>query len=303
MHIHSFVYFLSVVDHHSFSEAALDLHISQSSLSKHIQSLEDEFGVKLFNRNKHILSLTEAGDLFAKQAELFVKQYNAIIRSMDDYSESGKFGLKIVSVPVLHLYNLSYLIAEFKKTYPYITLQLVETSYTAIFNEMARQNFDLALVRTTAFPNSSNYTFIPLVEDELAVVCNAKHPMASRESVSIHELNTDSIVLLKPGMFDYEAGLKKLNISFDLSRSNTQLYNVFTIAKYLKEENSRQITLLMGGMADMICADGSLKKIALEEHPPFPLAIAARAGESTKSARTFIDFAKAYYSKNNSTGT
>jgi DNA-binding transcriptional LysR family regulator len=215
---------------------------------------------------------------------------------MNDYSESGKFGLKIVSVPVLHLYNLSYLIAEFKKTYPYITLQLVETSYTAIFNEMTRQNFDLALVRTTTFPNSGNYIFIPL-EDELAVVCNAKHPMASRESVSIHELNPDSIVLLKPGMFDYEAGLKKLNISIDLSRNNTQLYNVFTIAEYLKEANSRQITLSISGMADMICADGSLKKITPEEHPPFPLAIAARAGGSTKSARIFIDFAKAYYSK------
>jgi DNA-binding transcriptional LysR family regulator len=297
MHIHSFIYFLSVVDHHSFSEAALDLHISQSSLSKHIQSLENEFGVKLFNRNKHILSLTEAGDVFAKQAELFVNRYNAIRRSMADYSESGKFGLKIISVPALHLYNFSYLIAEFKKAYPYITLQLIEASYTVILNEMTRQNFDLALVRTTVFPNSGNYIFIPLVDDELTVVCNAKHPMANSESVSIHDLNTDDIILLKPGMFDYEAGLKKLNISIDLSRSNTQLYNVFTIAEYLKEENSGYITLLIGGMADMICTDGLLKKITLKEHPPFPLAIAAREKESTKSAKTFIDFAKAYYTK------
>ena len=57
-------YFLSVLEHGSFSEAAEEMYISQSSFSKQIKNLETELGVALFLRSNAKVSLTPAGEIF-----------------------------------------------------------------------------------------------------------------------------------------------------------------------------------------------------------------------------------------------
>lgn len=293
MHIHSLIYFLAVIDYHGFSQAALEQNISQSALSKHIQSLEEEFHVTLFNRNKHTLSLTEAGMVFARHAESFVKDYNTLQNLMDDYSESGKSSLKIISVPVLHMYKTSDLISEFKKQHPQIRLTIMEAPQPTVINEMNRQNVDLAIVRSNWFPHKDTLEFFPLCYDELTLVCNTKHRFAKKRSVAIAEIAGEQLFLLRPGIFDYEIGLKNQGLDVKLGQISVQLHNVFTLAEYLKKENA--VTLLMGAMADVVCEDGSLRKIPFKEHPSFPLAIAARIKERTKATKEFIEFALAFY--------
>ena len=68
MEIRQIQYFLSIVDTGSFSAAADEHYISQSSLSKMIIALEKELTVTLFDRSKRKVSLTEAGEAFLRHA-------------------------------------------------------------------------------------------------------------------------------------------------------------------------------------------------------------------------------------------
>ncbi|MDR1816471.1 MAG: LysR family transcriptional regulator [Clostridiales Family XIII bacterium] len=287
------IYFLAVVDYQSFSQAAFEQNIAQSSLSKHIQGLEDEFHVKLFNRNKHMLSLTEAGTVFAKYAEQLVQEYNTLRNRMDDYAESGKLSLRIISVPVLQMYDMSTLIAQFKNVSPEIRITLIEAPQPTVINEMNRQNVDLAIVRSNLFPKKDHYEIFPLCEDELTMVCNPRHPLAQRDEISIREISDLPLILLRPGIYDYETGLKQLGLEINLDRNAIQLHNIFTLAEYLRDTDS--VTFLMGAMADMICADGTLVKIPFTEHPPFPLAVVARRQGTTRVAKQFVEFALRFY--------
>ena len=62
-------YFITVVDLHSFTEAAEQCFISQSAISQQIKALEKELGVRLFERSKRQFSLTTAGEYFYRHGK------------------------------------------------------------------------------------------------------------------------------------------------------------------------------------------------------------------------------------------
>ena len=65
-------YFITVVDLHSFTEAAEQCFISQSAISQQIKALEKELGVRLFERSKRQFSLTAAGEYFIVMEKCFL---------------------------------------------------------------------------------------------------------------------------------------------------------------------------------------------------------------------------------------
>ena len=67
-------YFITVVDCHSFTEAAEQCFISQSAISQQIKSLEKELGIRLFERNKRQLSLTPAGEYFYRHRKVILDE-------------------------------------------------------------------------------------------------------------------------------------------------------------------------------------------------------------------------------------
>ena len=67
-------YFMSVVDNHSFTEAAEQCYISQSAISQQIKSLENEFGVHLIKRNNRQFSLTPAGEYFYRHGRELIDE-------------------------------------------------------------------------------------------------------------------------------------------------------------------------------------------------------------------------------------
>ena len=78
--------FLAIVKYNHFTLASQELYISQSSISKHIKSLEKELGVELFNRQHRSVRLTEAGEEFYKFASKSMTNYNNILLDMKSFS-------------------------------------------------------------------------------------------------------------------------------------------------------------------------------------------------------------------------
>ena len=87
--------FLILEKTRNFSEAAKILHISQSSLSKHIAALEDEVDVDLFKRLGNTLQLTEAGSVFLDGALILVNDHNSFVERMKDIKARNDAVLEI----------------------------------------------------------------------------------------------------------------------------------------------------------------------------------------------------------------
>lgn len=110
----------------SFSRAAEELCMSQSSLSKHILALERELGVPLLVRNPRSVGLSQAGAQILPLAAQVYELQKKIQVAADKQSSREKTLLSIASIPVMAQYNITGVLAKFQRQHPGVTLEVME---------------------------------------------------------------------------------------------------------------------------------------------------------------------------------
>ena len=156
----------------NFSQAAQNLGISQPAFSKQIISLEEELGVKLFERSTNPLTLTEAGEFFIKKAKGILLDEEKIVKSMQKY-KNGESGTLVIGVPPFRsLYMMPFLIAEMKKKYPAIKITLVEKGLAELKKGILDGEFDFAVMNMPV--TEPELSAIPLEKDVLVLAVPRK---------------------------------------------------------------------------------------------------------------------------------
>jgi DNA-binding transcriptional LysR family regulator len=197
-------YFLTVSKYRHVTQAADHLYISQSALSKHINQLEDEVGLKLFDRSERTIRLTSAGHEFINFAEEIIAKHDTMMLKMQHYRQTDKGRLIIGSIPIMSQYDIHRAIVAFEKQYPNITIQTVEEKGNQIVKMLDDELLDMAIVRTATLSDNS-YKVIPLAYDKMVLVTNKDHPLTKiKTPLPLNEAANESFILLDsgPGLYD-----------------------------------------------------------------------------------------------------
>ena len=203
MDIRQIRYFLSVVETGSFSAAADEHYISQSSLSKVIIALEKELGVSLFDRSKRKVFLTQAGEAFLEHARKIITAYKAMVVELDGY-KSTLDSFSIATIPVLTQYGITTYLAQFRDLHPNIHFNIDEIDGLNILPALDEHRFDLAFTRHN-YLNHDRYASLEICKDKLLVVVSKNNRHANRTSISLKELSNDNFIV-----FDRITDLHKL---------------------------------------------------------------------------------------------
>src|SRR3954451_18257575 len=123
MTLQQLTYFLSAVEHGSFSAAAESLHMAQPSLSEQIRRLEAELGVPLFARTGRRLELTEAGRLLLPQAERTLEAARDAQESVREVRDVTGGTVAFGTFGSAHHYLLGGLVEEFRARHPSVRLR------------------------------------------------------------------------------------------------------------------------------------------------------------------------------------
>jgi LysR family transcriptional regulator, transcription activator of glutamate synthase operon len=198
-------YFLTIVDTGSFSTAADELYISQSSLSKQIMSLEKELGFQLFDRSKRKIALTPAGEALLAFARNLNEVYQSMLKEIAPYKTAP--ALSIVAIPVIAQYGITSYIARFKKTYPDLLLRLEEREAIEILPALSNNQYDLAFLRDN-YLDEAQYDSIKVVQDQFLVAFSRQHRFANRKSISLRELSNENFVLFDKGTTVHELAVQ-----------------------------------------------------------------------------------------------
>ena len=203
MNIESLKYFLTVEKFNSFSLAAEELCISQSSLSKHIKKLEAELNCKLFERCTRHVNLTNAGISLKKYALNIIANYDELLIDINKFTSSCP-KLSIGYIPVITQYNIATIIGDFKNKVTDLQLTFHEGEHAEILNLLLSQKVDFAFLRSDTL-DYSNLDITPLAKDELVIIVPKSHPLSKRKYVSISELLNESFISLgkKSGVYDF----------------------------------------------------------------------------------------------------
>ena len=203
MEIRQVQYFLAIVDTGSFSAAAEDQFISQSSLSKMIIALEKELAVPLFDRSKRKVSLTDGGQAFLGHARKIYAAYQATLVELDGY-RSAADTFSIAAIPVLSQYGIATSISQFRDLHPDIHFSLEEIDGLNILPALTEHRFDLAFTRHN-YLDHDQFASLEICKDKLLVVVSKNNHHANRSSISLKELANDNFIV-----FDKVTGMHKL---------------------------------------------------------------------------------------------
>ncbi len=184
-------YFAHIADAGNMTRAAESLHVAQPALTQQIANLEAELGVRVFDRGRHGVRLTSAGDVLYGYATSLLKQLDDARDAVRDETEhpSGRVVIgipgstgKLVSVPLLR--RLA--------TYDRILLEIVERPSAELLSLVAAGRVDIAIVVDA--PASRGTSITPLLLEDLYVI--APHgSAATRPSVSLREVADHPLIL------------------------------------------------------------------------------------------------------------
>ncbi|MBB3085326.1 LysR family transcriptional regulator [Geodermatophilus sabuli] len=199
-------YFVSVAEELHFRRAAQKLHIAQPALSKQISALEHELGVRLLDRDRRGVLLTEAGRVFLSEAvEVLARADGAVDRARAVVrGEVGRLAVGFIQPALADLLPRS--LRAFRRHHPGVVLSLSEETSRTALEGITDRSLQLAFVRLPVAPRPELRTEVVSEEPVLLVVPRG-HRLAERSSVRLEEVAGEEVILVgrsvEPGLHDY----------------------------------------------------------------------------------------------------
>ena len=137
-------YFLTLADCLSFTQAAAAHSVSQTAISQYIASLENKLGVRLFNRNAHSVSLTEAGKLFHERVQFLVRYYDDTKKQLIAIQERYQGYVK-VGVGMYEYRRTEDFFSRFLIAHPEIRVDIFQYPYGALTEKLKSGELDVIL--------------------------------------------------------------------------------------------------------------------------------------------------------------
>jgi DNA-binding transcriptional LysR family regulator len=183
-------YFVAVAESLNFTKAAAKLHIAQPSLTRQIHNLEEEIGVRLLNRSKNAVALTEEGRSFLVDARLILALATESILAVQRLSrgEMGQLNIAYLSNSDFDL--LPETLGTFRQAFPHIALNLFDMPPAEQFRALDARKIDLGFVGLPPPATTGHLKWECIARHKTVAVLPAKHPLAHKREVSLRELKT-----------------------------------------------------------------------------------------------------------------
>lgn len=190
-------YVLAVAEHQNFTKAALKVFVTQPTLSMQIQKLEDELGVRIFDRSKKPIQLTETGRKIVNQARNIVNESDRIQDIVDQ--QKGFIGgtFRIGVIPTIMPTLLPMFLNNFIKKYPKVKLKIEELNTDTIVERLREGHLDAAIAATPL--EMENIKEQVLYYEPFVAYIPESHRLSKLEKLKVEDLDIDDILLLEDG--------------------------------------------------------------------------------------------------------
>lgn len=237
-------YFLTIARLGTVSAAARELHVSQPTLSRQIQQLEEQLGTPLFIREKHRMLLTKAGltyQLHMQQILTQLDRANQLVKNINNDELTGTIGLGCVESSITKF--LIPQLISFNQENPNVIFDMYDADGTAIKSRLDQGLLELGFVSTPI--NAAKYHYLELpIQDRWGLAVRKDSYLSQKETLEVADLA--DLPLIVP-----HRQLVKDELSDWLQPDGTKLqiiaeYNLLTNAIYLAA----------AGLGNLVCIEG-----------------------------------------------
>lgn len=242
MEIRVLRYFLTVVREESITKAAEALHITQPTLSRQLAQMEEEMGVRLFDRGTRKITLTNEGILLRRRAEEILELVDKTRREVAAQEEAVEGTVSIGSGDLGAVQLLPAMLRSFHEKYPKVRFDLYTATADHVKERMDQGVTDIGLLLEPV--NMEKYEFIRLEQKEQWVAAmHPDSPLAQKEAITVEDLKHTPLIL--PRRLSVQSELAswfgedfgKLDVLFTSnlpSNSNIMVHNRLACALIIK---------------------------------------------------------------------
>lgn len=283
--------FVAVAKRMNFSDAANDIYVSQSSLSKYIQMIEKTLGVTLIDRSRRRIELTPAGAEFYRYAVDILSQYEELLHTMHNYTDQRKCRVQLAIVSATYIYGYTWMFMEYFKKNEDITFGMQEMEMREALRAFEAEEVDFAVVRTNLVPNLEDYREIRFNEEEMYVLCSRRSRFAAMEEVSLGDILNEKMALQRFAVDEVRMMFQKYYSPDAEVKPNIISTRHVMIYEYLYDNMG--ITIASRSLAKMIDSRGELVLVPIKEKPIMTLGLLMRKKRLSAACEDFVNYVKA----------
>jgi len=190
-------YVVAVATYKSFVASADKCFVTQPTLSMQIQKLEDELGVKIFDRNKHPIVITDIGELIVEQAKVLLSNSEKMqeLIQVERKKLTGEF--KLAVIPTIAPNILPGLLENYNKIYPNVKLRVTEMETSHIITALKNNEIKAALLSTPLEDNS--IVEHPLFYEPFVAYMHKDEKALAKRTIKPEDIAMERIWLLNEG--------------------------------------------------------------------------------------------------------
>ncbi len=203
MDVRQMEYIIKIAEESCINQAAKKLFITQSALNQQLLKLEKELGVKLFQRSQRYMLLTEAGEIYVKNAKEIIKIKEETYSRIHDLADEIKGKLSIGLLPERGAAIFSSIYPKFYSKYPDLKIIPTEQNVKEQLKCIEKGELDIGLV-TVREQHKEGTQFIHICKEEFVLVVPRNHPLAhlgaayqsSYPTITLDYFKNDSFLLV-----------------------------------------------------------------------------------------------------------
>lgn len=286
-------YFITVAEELNFSRAALKLFTAQPSLSQQIKDLEEDVGVRLLNRTKRKVELTEEGAVFLEQARLTIAQSEKAIAMARQVFKAKQQLLRIGFVPVAEMKIFPYVLPNLRVQSPELKIELQSLNNSNQLRGIKKGELDITFTRENL--SSDEIESIFLLREPLIFVLPKDHPLANYERIPVKALDGIDFVIPSESesktLHDIILNFAQLhNIQFNIvHKADNILFNINSIGMGLG------CTILPGYVIPLTMENTVIRPLEVEL-PSLDLFVSYRKNTAAVTVQKFMELlTKVFY--------
>lgn len=248
---------IAVCEERNFTKAAEKLSLTQPAVSQHIRQLEENLGIKIFNRTEKNIKLTNEGEIALKYAKRMKMLYQNLFHAISDEKAHVKRWTVGVT-PTAENNIISAVFAKYCNENSGVHITIITDSIKNLYMKLKIYEIDIAIIEGKII--DKNFKSIMLDTDNLALIVANEHPLAKKNIVTLNELKEEKFILRLPNSGTrslFESFLHSNNESIENFNIILEVDNISTIKELV------QMNMGVSILARSACTD-ELKKNKLK---------------------------------------
>ena len=197
MDIKKLVTFVNLVETKNFTKTAKAIHVTQPTVTHDINAIEDEIGVKLFNRNKRYVNVTKSGEVFYQKIRPLINNYNSAVQEIQEKDKKER--LQINFGYSYNPFNDKYIplwLSQFQKMFPQVKFVLVNLNRNELKQQLVSNNLDVMLTTGLEAEDLNNIKVYPIETEPFKVIVPRNNPLSKKSIIKLTDFQSEKLLFL-----------------------------------------------------------------------------------------------------------